>query len=190
MIKSSLILLGLLLSNSIYAITIAGIEIPNTVFHTDQSTKLILNGSGIRSKFIFDIYIGSLYLENKQKTAKDVYQAFGEKRISMHFLYKELSKEKLVNGWKEGFKNNLTGEELKKFKTQINKFNDLFVAVKKGDVINLNFIPTTGTQVTLNNKIRGHVEGDDFFTALLKIWLGNKPADTNLKKAMLGNTDN
>ena len=188
--KSTLVLLSLLLSNPIYAITIADTDIPNSVSHTDQSTKLILNGAGIRSKFIFDIYIGSLYLEKKQKTAKDVYQAFGEKRISMYFLYKELSKEKLVDGWNDGFNNNLTADELVKFKSKINAFNNLFITVKKGDIVNLHFIPTTGTEVTINNKSRGLVAGDDFFTALLKIWLGDKPADSNLKKAMLGDANN
>ena len=75
---------------------------------------------------------------------------------------------------------------LTKFKAQIEQFNSFFVTVKKGDVINLNFIPTTGTKVIINNKNVGIVEGDMFFTALLKIWLGDEPADSGLKKAMLG----
>ena len=166
--------------------SIANIEIPNIVSHSDQSTKLVLNGAGIRTKFFFDIYIGSLYLEKTYKTSKDVYAAHGEKRISMHFLYNDVSKEKLVDGWNDGFKNNLTTDELTKFKAQIEQFNSLFVTVKKGDVINLNFIPTTGTEVAINKKSLGLVEGDMFFTALLKIWLGDEPADSGLKKAMLG----
>ena len=80
----------------------------------------------------------------------------------------------------------MTTDGLSKFKTQITQFNSLFVSVKKGDVINLNFIPTTGTEVIINNKSVGNIEGDMFFTALLKIWLGDEPADADLKKAMLG----
>ncbi len=179
-------LLGSIFSISVHAQTIADIEIADTVSHSSQSTKLVLNGAGIRTKFIFDIYIGSLYLEKKQLQAKDVYNAPGEKRISMHFLYDEISKEKLVNGWNDGFENNLSKDELVKFKDQINKFNNLFVAVKKGDVINLNFIPTTGTHIVINGKSQGIVEGDNFFIALLKIWLGDEPADSDLKEAMLG----
>ena len=187
--QSLLIALSILLSTSINAKTIADINIADTVSHTDQSTKLILNGTGVRTKFIFDIYIGSLYLEKKQKTANDVYSAHGEKRISMHFLYDEVSKEKLVSGWNDGFKNNLTQDELAQFKAQIEQFNALFIAVKKGDVINLNFIPTTGTAIIINKKSVGLVKGDKFFIALLKIWLGNEPADADLKKAMLGAKD-
>jgi len=179
-------LLSSIFSIPVHAQTITDIEIADTVSHSSQSTKLVLNGAGIRTKFIFDIYIGSLYLEKKQLQAKDVYNSPGEKRISMHFLYDEISKEKLVNGWNDGFENNLSKNELVKFKDQINKFNNLFVAVKKGDVINLNFIPTTGTRIVINGKSKGTVEGDDFFIALLKIWLGEEPADSDLKVAMLG----
>lgn len=179
-------LFSLFLTFSIQAQTIANIDIPDTVSHSEQSTKLLLNGVGIRTKFIFDIYIGSLYLEKKNPSAEEIYNLAGEKRISMHFLYSEVSKKKLINGWNDGFKNNLTNGELVKFKSQIDQFNNLFVSVKKGDVINLNFTPTTGTHVVMNGIIMGLVEGDAFFTALLKIWLGKEPADSNLKEAMLG----
>jgi len=181
-------LLSSVFSISVHAQTVADIEIADTISHSSQSTKLVLNGAGIRTKFIFDIYIGSLYLEKKQQDANTeaIYKAPGEKRISMHFLYDEISKEKLVNGWNDGFENNLSDEELLKFKDQINQFNNLFVDVKKGDVINLNFIPTTGTYVVLNGRSKGPVKGDDFFIALLKIWLGDEPADSDLKEAMLG----
>lgn len=186
------LLLLLLSISSLYpfllqAKEIAGINIPDTISFSDQSTKLRLNGAGIRTKFIFDIYVGSLYLETKQESVKGVYEAQGEKRISMHFLYDEVSKEKLVNGWNDGFENNNSEEQLAKIKNQIDQFNSLFVTVKRGDIINLDFIPTTGTQVEINGKSMGLVEGDDFFTVLLKIWLGEEPADSDLKEAMLGN---
>ena len=177
---------SLFLTFSIHAQTVANVEIPDTVSHSEQSIKLLLNGVGIRTKFIFDIYVGSLYLEKKAHSTEEIYNLAGEKRISMHFLYSEVSKEKLINGWNNGFENNLTSSELTKFKNKIDQFNNLFIKVKKGDVINLNFIPTTGTHVIINSKKMGLVEGDDFFIALLKIWLGEEPADSDLKEAMLG----
>lgn len=176
----------LLFSVNASAITISGVDIPQTVSHSDQSTKLVLNGAGIRTKFFFDIYIGSLYLQKKASSPEAIYSAPGEKRISMHILYSEISKEKLINGWNDGFEDNHSKDELKKIKTRVDQFNLLFTKVKKGDVINLNFIPTTGTSVVINGKTMGLVEGDDFFVALLKIWLGNDPADSDLKQAMLG----
>lgn len=179
-------LTSLFFSFSLHAATVANINIADVVSHSDQSTKLVLNGAGIRSKFVFDIYVGSLYLEKKASTANAIYKLHGEKRIGMHFLYDEVSKEKLVSGWNDGFENNHSNDELEKLKLRITQFNDLFVTVKKGDVINLKYIPTTGTSVVINNKNMGLVKGDDFFVALLKIWLGDEPADEDLKEGMLG----
>ena len=173
-----------LVSFSLQAKTIANIEIPDTV--TVSGKSLVLNGAGIRAKFIFDIYIGALYLEKQQTSNSAIYQLPGQKRIHMHFLYDEISKEKLTASWSEGFENNHSKEQLKTLQPRIDQFNALFSSVKKGDVIDLNFIPSTGTTVVINNSPKGTITGDDFFVALLKIWLGESPADSNLKQAMLG----
>lgn len=178
-------LLSLFFSLSIQAQTVANIDIPETI----SDSNLVLNGAGIRTKFIFDIYVGALYLEKKHDNANAIYTQKGNKRIHMHFLYDEISKEKLTNGWSDGFKNNHSDNELKKLSSRITQFNNQFSAVKKGDVINLNFVPGKGTTVEINNKKMDIVNGDDFFRAVLKIWLGDEPADSDLKDAMLGNID-
>ena len=180
------LLLSLTLSIPAQAKEVAGIDVAENISFSEQSTKLKLNGAGIRTKFIFDIYIGSLYLRKKSNNPKEIYTMHGEKRISMHFLYDEIEKPKLIDGWNSGFENNLSSNDLSSFKQQIDQFNSLFVTVQKGDVINLDFTPTTGTHVVLNDKIMGLVEGDAFFSALLKIWLGKEPVDSDLKEAMLG----
>ena len=183
------LLFSLFFSFAIQAQTIANIEIPDTISHSNPANKLVLNGAGIRSKFIFDIYVGALYLEKKQNNADAIYTQTGEKRVSMHFLYDEISKEKLTNAWSDGFNNNHSSEELGKLNTRITQFNNLFTAAKKGDVISLNLLPGKGTTVVVNNTKMGTVKGDDFFTAVLKIWLGDQPADSDLKNAMLGQTE-
>lgn len=185
-LKYILLLLSITLPFSLHAKEVAGVDIAESISLPGQTSKLVLNGAGIRAKFIFDIYIGSLYLEKKQNTVDNIYKASGNKRISMHFLYDEVSKEKLVNGWNDGFENNNTSEQLQKLKDQISQFNNLFVTAKKGDIINLDFTPGKGTQVIFNGKSMGLVKGDNFFNALLKIWIGEEPADSDLKQAMLG----
>ena len=58
---------------------------------------------------------------------------------------------------------------------------------KKGDVIHLDFAPDAGTRVVVNGKPQGSaIAGDDFYTAVLRIWLGDKPADSDLKKGLVG----
>jgi hypothetical protein len=47
-------------------------------------------------------------------------------------------------------------------------------------------LPRGDTRVWINDAQRGTVQGADFQRALLRVWLGNKPADTDLKQALLG----
>ncbi|WP_246540299.1 chalcone isomerase family protein [sulfur-oxidizing endosymbiont of Gigantopelta aegis] len=182
-----IILLSISYSLPVFSREISDVNIPETISSQASNTELKLNGAGIRSKFFFDIYIGSLYLETKVSTLEEIDKLTGEKSIRMHFLYSEVSKEKLNNGWLDGFENNLSKDTYEQLQPRIKLFNSFFTSVKKGDTINLNFIPNKGTQVVINEKLSGVVEGDDFFPALLKIWLGSEPADSDLKQAMLGN---
>jgi hypothetical protein len=164
---------------------IAGVNVPETV--TIKNKGLVLNGAGIRKKFFVKVYVGALYLTNKQTTTSQILSDPGAKRIVMSFLYKEISADKLVEGWKEGFDSNNSAEELKILQDRIDLFNSFFVTVRKGDVIQLDYIPDQGTQVWINDVFKGIVPGEDFSQAVLKIWLGRKPADAGLKEAMLGN---
>ena len=69
---------------------------------------------------------------------------------------------------------------------RVSSFNALFTDAVEGDEFTLDFTPGAGTRVTRNGKLLGTIEGDDFNRALLAIWLGERPADRRLKKAMLG----
>ena len=69
---------------------------------------------------------------------------------------------------------------------QMRKIYDVVNEVKEGDVITLDYLPNSGTQISVNGTARGTIAGADFNQALLRIWLGNKPAQDDLKKEMLG----
>jgi hypothetical protein len=58
---------------------------------------------------------------------------------------------------------------------------------KKGDVVAIDFLADGSTAVALNGKPQGKpIAGADFQRALLAVWLGGKPVQADLKKAMLG----
>ncbi len=58
---------------------------------------------------------------------------------------------------------------------------------KKGDVILLDYLPDSGVNLTVNAQPQGKpIPGEDFQRALLRIWLGDKPSNPDLKKGMLG----
>jgi len=168
-----------------YAQEVAGVNVPEQI--TLANTTLKLNGAGIRTKFFFDIYVGALYLPQKTKDAETAINMEGPKRVSMQFLYKKVEKEKIVEGWTDSFKDNHTREQFRALEVQLDAFNKLFVTVKRGDRIELDYLPETGTRVSINGQIKGNIPGGEFYPALLRVWLGEDPADSGLKKAMLGN---
>ena len=176
-----------LFSFNLQAKTIAGVDLNDEVVVAGQTLKL--NGAGIRTKFVFDIYVAAFYTGNSVYKISDINLKDQPMRMAMHFVYDEVSKEKLVDGWNDGFEDNLSDEQFKKLKSRINLFNGLFSTVKAGDVIDLDYIPGKGTLVNINNENKGVVSGSEFYKALLMIWLGEEPVGDDLKSALLGQTE-
>lgn len=164
---------------------VAGVSLPETVT-LGAKPPLVLNGAGIRSKFFIKVYVGALYLPTRTGDVEAVLHHTGPVAIHMHFLHSEVSKEKLVNAWNEGFDANLDAAERARLGGRIERFNELFRTVHQGDVIRLDYLPGSGTTVLINNETRGVIEGEDFMQAWLRIWLGQQPADAGLKQGLLG----
>ena len=164
---------------------IAGVTIDEQITQAD-GTVLQLNGAGIRSKFVVKVYVAMLYLENPDSDRDQVIADPGAKQLIMHFLYKEVDRDTLVEGWNDGFTGNGTPEQLETLKSQIAQFNDLFDTVKKGDRIVLDYVPGKGTTVSINATEKGTIVGKEFNDLLLAIWLGDKPVAEKLRKALLG----
>jgi hypothetical protein len=180
-----IVALALLLSPAtILAKEVAGVTLPETI--TLDSKPLVLNGAGIRSKFFVKVYVGALYLPARTRGAETILRGTGPVAMHMHFLHSEVSKEKLVSAWKEGFEANLDAAERDRLGARIERFNGLFRTVRKGEVIRLDYLPGAGTTVSINNETRGVIEGEDFMQAWLRIWLGREPADAGLKQGLLG----
>jgi hypothetical protein len=104
----------------------------------------------------------------------------------MHILHSKISQKKITGAWNDGLAANLPEREMATLLPKLEEFNALFREVRKGDVIRIDYLPGTGTRVTINTEVRGSVEGTDFFNALLLVWLGENPVSGDLKKAMLG----
>lgn len=151
-------------------------------------STLILNGAGVRTKLVFKVYVGALYLATKHTETEKVLADASAKRVSLHML-RSLSAEKLLHAMNEGLEANNSKEELAAIEPQLKTFSQHITAggaVKEGDVIVLDYLPGKGTQTSLNGKSLGITEGLAFNQALLKVWLGEHPVDADLKKAMLG----
>ena len=167
------------------ALEVKGVKVDESV-QVGVNT-LVLNGAGVRTKMMFKVYVAALYLGQKQTDANSVIGDHGSKRVAMHFL-REVSSEKLMHGMDEGFGENNNASEMTAIEPQMKSFRQMMMSakeVKEGDVILLDYIPNS-TQVSLNGKVLGKIEGEAFNQALLRVWLGAHAVDASLKKAFLG----
>ena len=173
----------LLLSSQSFALDVGGVNVAPTV-SVHQKT-LSLNGSGIRKKLLFKVYVGSLYTERKVTTPEQLLADPGEKLLRMSFVYKKVEKEKIVESFTEGITNNSPivrwSSDAKAF---LSWFKSDFVA---GDTVDISISPDGTVSATHNGKALGTLRNPDVARAVLLIWFGEKPADGSLKKGMLGN---
>ena len=169
-----------------FAAELSGVFVDDEIKAANGQT-LLLNGIGLREKLWFDIYVGSLYLTDKSQDVAEILSKPGPWRIQLDFVYTEVASEKLLEAWREGFENNQNAKTLSKLKSRIEQFYGYFSsAVVAKDQYQFDYIPGQGTRVSKNKQVVGLISGEDFKNALLEIWLGNHPADKNLKRSMLG----
>lgn len=187
-IKFSLIILvfPVLFSAPSNARQLGDIDLPDKVTLEGTSIVLQLNGMGYRTKFVFNVYLGALYTETRADSREAVDALKGPKRVLMHMVHDEVSHKKMADAWREGFEDNNSDEQFEKLESRLNIFISYFPDLKKGDVVLLDYIPATGTVVSFNGEMKPAIEGADFYSALLDVWLGEEPADDDLKDAMLG----
>lgn len=171
---------------SVTAAEVAGVRYAETAKVANK--ELVLNGLGVRTKFIIKVYTVGLYLPEKASSAEQVLKEEGPRRVRLVML-REVTADDFGNAFMDGINKNSNTAEKSKIVTQISKFGEMFAmleGLKKGDVLDLDWVPGQGTTCYLNGKRIGEVTpGIDFNNAVIKIWLGEKPADASLKPKLL-----
>jgi hypothetical protein len=150
---------------------------------------LQLNGAGLRTRVFFKVYVAGLYVPQKSSSAATLLAQKGPRRVAITML-RNVDADTFSGALVEGLRANHSEAQMAAMKPQVDALTASFKAAgeaKKGDVIHLDFLPDSGTQLTVNGQARGNaIAGEEFFAALLRVWLGDKPADADLKKGMLG----
>ncbi len=185
--KKLMTLLLLCVSMQVGALELEGVKLDDNV--QVQDAALTLNGAAVRSVAIFKMYVVGLYLERKQGSAAAVLADTHPKRIALHVLVKDAETERFLNGFHKGIEKNHNDAQMEALHERLHAFDQLFAGVrevKRGDVIAFDWVPATGTHVLLNGKELGSIAGEDFYRALLSVWIGDKPVKDAVKKALLG----
>ena len=187
---------------SILAAAAFALPLPGTAQTTDVAgvkfepapqvagSKLQLNGAGVRYKAVFKVYAAALYLNAKAATPEAVLAAAGPKRMQIVML-RDIDGSELGKLFTRGMQDNAPREEFSKSIVGIMKMSDIFSARKKllsGESFSIDWIPGTGTVIMVNGKPAAEpIKEPEFYSAMMKIWLGKSPADAQLKDALLGN---
>ena len=150
---------------------------------------LQLNGAGLRTRAFFKVYVAALYVPKKSTDAQALLSQKGPRRVVITML-RNVDAETFVGALNDGLRDNHTEAQLAAIKPQVDALNATFKSIgeaKKGDVIHFEFSPDTGTRISVNGQAKGsNMAGEEFFTAVLRVWLGDKPSDGGLKKGLLG----
>lgn len=153
-----------------------------------QGKALQLNGAGTRYKAVFKVYTAGLYLEKPAHSLQDIAALPGPKRISVTML-RDIDSAELGKLFARGMEDNMERAAFSRLVPGVMRMSDIFTQHKKlltGETFTVDWIPGQGTVVTVKGQPQGEAfKEPEFFNALLGIWLGPKPADQQLKKALL-----
>jgi Chalcone isomerase-like len=167
--------------------TVQGVKYDKTAQIAGTSVQLL--GAGVRYKLVFKVYTAGLYLAGKASTPEEVLAAPGPKRMHIVML-RDIDANELGKLFTKGMEQNAPREEFSKCINGILRMSDIFSAKKKltsGEYFYVDWVPGVGTQVVVNGQAQGEaIKEPEFFSALMKIWLGKSPADYQLKDALLG----
>lgn len=165
---------------------IAGVRVPAQL--SEGGHALVLNGAGLRSRFVVKVYVAALYATRQSSDAAALIDSAEPRRMRLQLL-RDVDSKSLDEALQDGLRDNTPPQELAALKQAAQRLSELMAtigAVREGDVIDLDF-DARGVAVASNGKPQGRIDSPGFARALLRVWLGDKPAQASLKQALLGN---
>lgn len=168
-------------------VDIAGVKLEDRA--TVAGKPLVLNGAGVRYKAIFKVYAAGLYLEKKTESTEGVLDQTGPSRVTITML-RDIDSAELGKLFSRGMEDNMEKGSFARLVPGVVRMSQVFTnhkTLKTGENFTVDWVPGTGAVLTVKGKVEGEpFKEREFFEALMRIWLGNKPADWQLKDALLG----
>ncbi|MCC7343352.1 MAG: chalcone isomerase family protein [Deltaproteobacteria bacterium] len=164
------------------AATLEGVTMPDTMQVGGKS--LVLNGMGVRKKFVVKVYVAGLYLPSKMNSSEKVLAGDTERGLDMHFLH-DVEKAKMCKAWYDGLKNNSPAKEAA-LKAQFDTLCSYMSDMAEGDKMTFTYVPGQGTTVSVRGKEKGTIAGKDFADAMFSCWIGPNPPGADFKQGLLG----
>lgn len=172
--------------NFVNAGEVKGVEVPDEI--TCGDCKLVLNGTAVRSVWGFKVYVAGLYLAEPSRDQEAIMnQDRAGKRVHMTML-REVTGDKFEATILDNIDTNFSVAEKQQFAGELKQFLGCFnngTVLKKGSVVNIDYVPEQGTLISINGSVFDAIPGEDFYHAVLRLWIG-KPPQESVKHGLLG----
>lgn len=186
-----LALVGSALTAPAWALEVSGVS------YTPQkqagATTLVLNGAGVRRMANTDLYTAALYLEQKLTVPEAVIANKGAKQLVVTLL-RDVNSREINELLSRGLTSNSSDDELAEIIPEIMDLSSLIASqgkLKAGDSFQIDWSAVAGTTITVRERSQPEPTVEvfakpDLINAMMRIWLGARPADEKLKTALLG----
>jgi long-chain acyl-CoA synthetase len=167
------------------AVEVSGVKLDDKI--DVAGVPLVLNGAGLRTKLMLKIYVVGLYVPTRTRSADAVIGAKQPRRVRL-VMKRDLSAATVWDAFDEGIQANSSPAELAALKPKLDQVEKLFKDlgnVVEGDTIDIDFAADGTTHIAYKGQPKGSIPGTDLQRALLQIWLGQKPVQSDLKTALL-----
>ncbi len=186
--RKALLCALLLCAGAAQAVELEGVKLEERI--RVDGEELLLNGAGLRTRMFFKVYVAGLYFGRRVSTPQAALHAKGAKRV-IFVMLREASAEQFVESIDESLQENSTPQELARMKRHTDALYAMIRAIgqaNKGMRIVIDFTPSNGgTTLVVDGVAQGKpmLGGEEYYRFLLRIWLGDIPAQEELKRALL-----
>lgn len=170
------------------AYEVSDVNLSEVVPATAERPELYLNGASLRELYLLiETYVGALYLEQPSTIPEEIYNSETHKRMVFHVMLKKVGARRIANALQEALVMNITKDQHKELSGEIEQMLSYFNGkMHRGEESYFDYIPGKGTQVIINNEVKGLIPGKDFYRAMLSIWIGENPVGRSFKDDILG----
>lgn len=170
---------------SVKAEHVKGILVPSII--ASGSNKLHLNGTAIRAKWGFSVYVVALYMTKVNRGAEAIMLDRDPKRIHITMLH-SVSEKRFVSTIEKNIDVNFSAEEKVKYAKGLTDFMGCFhggTSLNKYSTIDIDYLPGKGMMVAVDGNKFELIPGDDFYHAIMRLWIGDPP-QLSLKTGLVG----
>jgi hypothetical protein len=171
------------------AMEVAGVVLPERARPAVGNAEVVLLGGGLFQFLFLRYYVCGLYVAEGLSGAAAILASDGPRRMQLVAL-KRITSFEFFWGLDRGLKDNTDQAETGKLQASLDQVRETIRsigAIAAGTRVSIDYVPGAGTSILVEEHLRGAaVPGKPLNDALMRVWIGKRPLDSSLKKALLG----